>query len=71
MAVRLTALTGALLSLTLGVLQPVQAETVLERVSRTGRLNTVVLNGNTLTPPSRAMATWALAWSLPRRSRKK
>jgi polar amino acid transport system substrate-binding protein len=46
MAVRLTALTGALLSLTLGVLQPAQAETVLERVSRTGRLNTVVLNGD-------------------------
>ena len=46
MAVRLPALTGALLSLTLGLLQPAQAETVLERVSRTGRVNTVVLNGD-------------------------
>ena len=46
MAFRLTALTGALISLTLGVLQPAHAETVLERISRTGRVNTIVLNGN-------------------------
>jgi len=46
MALRLTALTGALISITLGVLQPAQAETVLERITRTGRVNTVVMNGN-------------------------
>ena len=46
MALRLTALTGALISLTLGVLQPAHAETVLDRISRTGRVNTIVLNGN-------------------------
>ena len=46
MALRLTALTGALLSITLGVLQPAQAETVLERITRTGRVNTVVMNGS-------------------------
>ncbi len=46
MALRLTALSGALFSLALGVLQPAMAETVLERISRTGRVNTVVMNGD-------------------------
>lgn len=46
MALRLTALSGALFSLALGVLQPAMAETVLERISRTGRMNTVVMNGD-------------------------
>lgn len=38
------ALTGALLTLGLGALQPVRAESVLERIGRTGRLNTLVMN---------------------------
>ena len=46
MALRLTALSGALLSLTIGVLQPAMAETVLERISRTGRVNTIVMDGD-------------------------
>ena len=46
MALRLTALSGALLSLVVGVLQPAMAETVLERISRTGRVNTIVMDGD-------------------------
>ena len=50
LALRLTALAGAvagtLLGLSAGAVQPAAAETVLERVSRTNRLNTVVMDGN-------------------------
>jgi polar amino acid transport system substrate-binding protein len=46
MALRLTALSGALFSLVMGVVQPAMAETVLERISRTGRVNTIVMDGD-------------------------
>ena len=41
---RCAVLTGALCTLGLGALQPVRAESVLERIGRTGRLNTLVMN---------------------------
>jgi polar amino acid transport system substrate-binding protein len=47
MAFRLNALAGALLGITLGALQPALADTsVLDRVSRTGRLNTLVMDSD-------------------------
>jgi len=46
LALRLTALAGAVLSLSAAAVQPATAETVLDRVGRTNRLNTVVMNGD-------------------------
>jgi polar amino acid transport system substrate-binding protein len=47
MALRLTALAGALVGISLGALQPALADTsVLDRVSRSGRLNTLVMDSD-------------------------
>jgi polar amino acid transport system substrate-binding protein len=46
MALRLPALAGALFGIALAAWQPAQAETVLERISRTGRLNAVVMDND-------------------------
>lgn len=47
MALRLTALAGALFGISLGALQPALADTsVLDRVSRSGRLNTLVMDSD-------------------------
>jgi len=43
---RLIGLTAAALGLALGTVQPALAESVLDRISRTGRLNTVVMDGD-------------------------
>ena len=41
-----TALSGAAFSLGIGALQPALSETVLDRISRTGRVNTLVMDGD-------------------------